>query len=109
MDVVVELGAGEGARTGARTEADCTAVADAVAATSTLRLVGVAGYEGEVPQADAARVHAWLNRLVSLASEFDKAGRFSRDRGDRDQRGRQRLVRRGRRRLRGDPELSLPY
>ncbi|MFG2643080.1 amino acid deaminase [Streptomyces sp. NPDC048370] len=77
VDVVVELGAGEGARTGARTEADCTAVADAVAATSTLRLVGVAGYEGEVPQADAARVHAWLNRLVSLASEFDKAGRFS--------------------------------
>ncbi|MFD3947079.1 amino acid deaminase [Streptomyces sp. NPDC058579] len=77
VDVVVELGAGEGARTGARTEADCTAVAVAVAATSTLRLVGVAGYEGEVPQADADRVHAWLNRLISLASDFDKAGRFT--------------------------------
>ncbi|UYQ64121.1 alanine racemase [Streptomyces peucetius] len=77
LDVVVELGAGDGARTGARTEADCAAVADAVAARpATLRLVGVAGYEGEVPQADGDRVHAWLRRLVALAADFDKAGRF---------------------------------
>jgi D-serine deaminase-like pyridoxal phosphate-dependent protein len=76
VDVVVELAAGEGARTGARTEAECAAVADAVAAVGTLRLVGVAGYEGEVPQADPERVHAWLRRLVSLAVEFDKGGRF---------------------------------
>ncbi|WP_327593689.1 amino acid deaminase [Streptomyces chartreusis] len=77
VDVVVELAAGEGARTGVRTEAECAAVADAVAGVSTLRLVGVAGYEGEVPQADPERVHAWLRRLVSLAVEFDKAGRFA--------------------------------
>lgn len=77
LDVVVELGAGEGARTGARTEAECAAVADAVAAAGTLRLVGVAGYEGEVPQADPERVRAWLRRLVALAADFDKAGRFS--------------------------------
>ncbi|GGP51336.1 MULTISPECIES: amino acid deaminase [Streptomyces] len=77
VDVVVELGAGEGARTGARTEAECTAVADAVAATRTLRLVGVAGYEAEVPGATPERVAAWLRRLTALASEFDKAGRFS--------------------------------
>ncbi|MFE2418573.1 amino acid deaminase [Streptomyces hokutonensis] len=76
LDVVVELAAGEGARTGARTEAECAAVADAVAAVGTLRLVGVAGYEGEVPEADPERVHAWLRRLVSLAVEFDKDGRF---------------------------------
>ncbi|MGW0120120.1 alanine racemase [Streptomyces sp. NPDC003327] len=76
LDVVVELGAGEGARTGARTEADCTAVADAVAATSTLRLVGVSGYEAEVPGADAERVRAWLRRLTGLAVAFDKEGRF---------------------------------
>jgi len=76
LDVVVELAAGEGARTGVRTEAECAAVADAVAAVGTLRLVGVAGYEGEVPQADPERVHAWLRRLVSLAVEFDKGGRF---------------------------------
>ncbi|MFC8245064.1 alanine racemase [Streptomyces chartreusis] len=77
VDVVVELAAGEGARTGIRTEAECAAVADAVAGVSTLRLVGVAGYEGEVPQANPERVHAWLRRLVSLAVEFDKAGRFA--------------------------------
>ncbi|MFJ4518504.1 amino acid deaminase [Streptomyces sp. NPDC088816] len=76
VDVVVEVGAGEGARTGVRTEAECLAVADAVTATDTLRLVGVAGYEGEVPQADPDRVRAWLTRLVALAVDLDKAGRF---------------------------------
>ncbi|GAT83343.1 amino acid deaminase [Streptomyces sp. F-3] len=78
VDVVVELGAGQGARTGTRTEAECAAVADAVAATDTLRLVGVAGYEGEVPQADPERVRAWLRRLVALAVDLDAAGRFAR-------------------------------
>lgn len=77
VDVVVELAAGEGARTGVRTEAECAAVADAVAGTGTLRLVGVAGYEGEVPEADPERVHAYLRRLVALAVDFDKAGRFA--------------------------------
>ncbi|WP_151479381.1 amino acid deaminase [Streptomyces albicerus] len=77
VDVVVELAAGEGARTGVRTEAECAAVADAVAAVDTLRLVGVAGYEGEVPDANPERVHAWLRRLVALAADFDKAGRFA--------------------------------
>ncbi|MEU6574471.1 amino acid deaminase [Streptomyces sp. NPDC046805] len=77
LDVVVELAAGEGARTGVRTEAGCAAVADAVAATGTLRLVGVAGYEGEVPHADPERVRGWLDRLVSVAVDLDKAGRFA--------------------------------
>ncbi|MYS94102.1 MULTISPECIES: amino acid deaminase [Streptomyces] len=77
LDVVVELAAGEGARTGVRTEAECAAVADAVARTRSLRLVGVAGYEGEVPKADPERVTAWLRRLVALAAGFDEAGRFS--------------------------------
>ncbi|MFF4366369.1 alanine racemase [Streptomyces sp. NPDC001594] len=77
IDVVVELGAGEGARTGARSDDDCRAVADAVAATTTLRLVGIAGYEAEVPDADPDKVHAWLRRLTGLAVEFDKAGRFA--------------------------------
>ncbi|MFD8219303.1 amino acid deaminase [Streptomyces sp. NPDC059697] len=76
VDVVVELAAGAGARTGVRTEAECAAVADAVAATRTLRLIGVAGYEGEVPGADPERVHTWLRRLTALAVDFDKAGRF---------------------------------
>ncbi|AOP50059.1 amino acid deaminase [Streptomyces lydicus] len=76
-DVVVELGAGEGARTGVRTEAECRELADAIAGVDTLRLVGVAGYEGEVPDADPARVTAWVRRLVALAVELDKAGRFA--------------------------------
>ncbi|MET7701867.1 amino acid deaminase [Streptomyces sp. NPDC005485] len=77
LDVVVELAAGEGARTGVRTEAECAVIADAVARATTLRLVGVAGYEGEVPRADPERVHAWLRRLTALAADFDKAGRFT--------------------------------
>ncbi|GGX57623.1 amino acid deaminase [Streptomyces minutiscleroticus] len=77
VDVVVELAAGEGARTGVRTEEECAAVADAVAAAGTLRLAGVAGYEGEVPRADPERVRAWLRRLTALAAAFDAAGRFA--------------------------------
>ncbi|MFB7530725.1 alanine racemase [Streptomyces sp. NPDC056178] len=77
VDVVVELGAGEGARTGVRTEAECAAVAAAVATTGTLRLAGVAGYEGEVPDASGERVREWLRRLVALAVDLDRAGRFA--------------------------------
>ncbi|GAA3755228.1 alanine racemase [Streptomyces tremellae] len=77
LEVVVELGAGEGARTGARTEAECAAVADAVAAAPSLRLTGVAGYEGEVPEPDGERVRGYLRRLVALAADFDAAGRFA--------------------------------
>ncbi|MER8012995.1 alanine racemase [Streptomyces griseoluteus] len=76
LDVVVELAAGEGARTGARTEAECAEVAAAVAATGTLRLVGVAGYEGEVPKADPGRVAAYLRRLTALAAALDAGGLF---------------------------------
>ncbi|WP_406184523.1 amino acid deaminase [Streptomyces sp. NBC_01006] len=79
VDVVVELGAGEGARTGARTDEDCRAVADAVAEAAGLRLVGIAGYEAEVPGADPESVHAYLRRLTALAVEFDRAGRFAAD------------------------------
>ncbi|APE23618.1 MULTISPECIES: alanine racemase [Streptomyces] len=76
VDVVVELAAGAAGRTGARTEAECAVVADAVAAAPTLRLVGVAGYEGTMPGADGDLVREWLRRLVALAADFDKAGRF---------------------------------
>ncbi|MGW5305836.1 amino acid deaminase [Streptomyces griseoluteus] len=81
LDVVVELAAGEGARTGVRTEAECAEVAAAVAATGTLRLVGVAGYEGEVPKADPERVAAYLRRLTALAATLDAGGLF----GEADQ------------------------
>ncbi|GAA2883349.1 amino acid deaminase [Streptomyces mexicanus] len=77
VEVVVELGAGEGARTGARTEEECARIARAVAGVPTLRLVGVAGYEGEVPRADPERVRAYVRRLVALAADLDGAGLFA--------------------------------
>ncbi|MFF3639982.1 amino acid deaminase [Streptomyces sp. NPDC002564] len=77
VDVVVELAAGDGARTGARTEAECFEIANAVASADTLRLVGVAGYEGEVPQASSETVTAWLRRLVALLVGFDEAALFA--------------------------------
>ncbi|ARQ68869.1 alanine racemase [Streptomyces marincola] len=76
LEVVVELGV-PGGRSGVRDEAGAAAVADAVAGTGTLRLAGVAGYEGEIPGADAASVRAWLARLTGLAVAFDRAGRFA--------------------------------
>ncbi|TDC75097.1 alanine racemase [Streptomyces hainanensis] len=76
VEVVVELGA-PGARSGVRNLAQAAEVAEAVAATHTLRLVGVAGYEGELPEAEGESVREWLDLLCGLAVEFDKAGRFA--------------------------------
>ncbi|SFL87735.1 alanine racemase [Streptomyces pini] len=76
LDVVVELGV-PGGRTGVRTADEAARVARAVTDAASLRLVGVAGYEGEVPDADAARVRAWLEELVALAAALDAAGRFA--------------------------------
>ncbi|MDT0265375.1 alanine racemase [Streptomyces sp. DSM 44915] len=75
LEVVVEWGA-PGGRSGVREPAVAGAVADAVARAGTLRLVGVAGYEGELPVADAASVRGWLDQLVALAVAFDAEGRF---------------------------------
>ncbi|MFD6231116.1 amino acid deaminase [Streptomyces sp. NPDC060232] len=77
LDVVLELGAGAEGRTGLRTDAECQAVAEAVAASPALRLAGVAGYEATMPGADADSVRAWLRRLTALAADLDKQGLFS--------------------------------
>ncbi|TXC95917.1 amino acid deaminase [Streptomyces sp. ISID311] len=77
VDVVIELAAGEGARTGVRTETECLELADALAGVDTLRLVGVAGYEADAPDATTERVTAWMRRLVALAEQLDRAGRFA--------------------------------
>lgn len=77
LDVVLELGAGAEGRTGIRTDAECQAVAEAVAASPTLRLAGVAGYEATMPGADADSVRAWLRRLTTLAADLDKQGLFT--------------------------------
>ncbi|MFE1895786.1 amino acid deaminase [Streptomyces yangpuensis] len=77
LDVVLELGAGAEGRTGIRTDAECLAVAEAVAASPALRLAGVAGYEATMPGADADTVRAWLRRLTALAADLDKQGLFT--------------------------------
>lgn len=75
VEVAVELGVPDG-RTGVRSEDAAVEVADAVAAADTLRLVGVSGYEGEVPEATEERVRRWLRRLTALAAHLDAQGRF---------------------------------
>ncbi|MFD5879846.1 amino acid deaminase [Streptomyces yangpuensis] len=77
LDVVLELGAGAEGRTGIRTDAECQAVAEAVAASPALRLAGVAGYEATMPGADTGTVRAWLRRLTALAADLDKQGLFT--------------------------------
>lgn len=71
LAVLVELGHADG-RTGCRTEAEAVTVAEAVAATDTLRLAGVAGYEGQLGH-DAepdtlAMVSRYCQRLHHLTS-----------------------------------------
>lgn len=76
VEVVVELGV-PGGRSGVRGAAEAARVAEAAAAAQTLRLVGVAGYEGEVPDATVDSVRAWLTELVTLTVALDSAGRFA--------------------------------
>jgi D-serine deaminase-like pyridoxal phosphate-dependent protein len=79
LDVFVELGA-LGKRTGAREIDEALDIATAIAATSTLRLVGVAGYEGVVaheatPEALEA-IRAYLHRIAELHSRLLTAGLY---------------------------------
>ncbi|MFC9689614.1 amino acid deaminase [Kribbella sp. NPDC056951] len=75
LDVLVELGA-PGGRTGARDFETAEAVASAVAEASTLRLVGVAGYEGAVSsgvdEAALSAVRAFLRDMAELHSRLGK-------------------------------------
>jgi len=69
VEVLVELGA-PGGRTGARTIAEAEEVARAVRAAPTLRLAGVAGYEGSLAHnaspESLATVRAYLRDLAEL-------------------------------------------
>ncbi|GAA3730684.1 amino acid deaminase [Plantactinospora mayteni] len=67
LRVLVELGF-PGGRAGCRTVAQVVEVAEAVAATSRVRLDGVAGYEGGLP--DGVAVSAYLRRLRTAATEL---------------------------------------
>ncbi|SHG15539.1 amino acid deaminase [Streptoalloteichus hindustanus] len=80
VDVAVELGAA-GGRTGVRELAEGLAVAEAVAASPALRLVGVAGYEGAVAHEatpDAlSTVDEYLGRLRELVVLLAGAGHLA--------------------------------
>ena len=69
VDVLVELGV-PGGRTGTRSVAEAVRVADAARASSSLRVRGVAGYEGAVAHdraaASVASISAYLADLVTL-------------------------------------------
>ncbi len=82
IDVCIEVGALD-ARGGVRCDAEARMVADAVEATSAVRLVGVAGYEGVIAHgADAsglADVSAYLRRLVEIHRSLAK--RYETDEG----------------------------
>ncbi|GAB3582874.1 amino acid deaminase [Leifsonia lichenia] len=79
LGVLVELGA-PGGRTGARTVEDALAVAEAVAASTGLRLAGVAGYEGALAhdgsEAALAVVRSYLQRMLALHDAIDAAGLY---------------------------------
>jgi len=69
IDVCVELGA-PGGRTGARTIEDAVAVATRIRRSGSLRLAGVAGYEGAVghgrSDSDLAAVRRYLQSMLDL-------------------------------------------
>lgn len=69
LDVMVEVG-GIGGRTGARDLETALAVGNAIADASTLRLVGVGGYEGAighgVDEANLEEVRAYLRELATV-------------------------------------------
>ncbi|MCW2879702.1 MAG: amino acid deaminase [Sphaerisporangium sp.] len=69
VDVCVELGA-PGGRTGVRDADEAVAIADAVRAAPTLRLAGVAGYEGalghDASTASLSAVDGFLKRMADL-------------------------------------------
>lgn len=73
LGVLVELGA-DGARTGAREEELAVRIAERVAASPVLRLVGAAGYEGAIAHdrsaASLAAVAEYCGRLAALAERL---------------------------------------
>ncbi len=76
LPVLVEIGLG---RTGCRTDDQAIAVAKAAAATSTLAVAGVAGYEGTISGIDAqalGRVASFCRRLANLAAVMAGDGEF---------------------------------
>lgn len=79
IDVFVEFG-GAGGRTGVREPDDAFELARTISATSTLRLIGVAGYEGALVHHTSAReletVDGYLRRFARLHDRILAAGLY---------------------------------
>lgn len=79
LDVFVELGV-PGGRTGARSITEALDVAQAIAATPTLRLIGVAGYEGVIAHDASPKsleaVRDYLHWLAGLHSRLLTSGLY---------------------------------
>ena len=77
LPVLVEIGHAQG-RTGCRTDEQALDVAKAAAATGTLRVAGVAGYEGNIGASDEAQrlglITAFCRRLRALADRLGDVG-----------------------------------
>ncbi|ONI68679.1 amino acid deaminase [Kribbella sp. ALI-6-A] len=73
LDVLVEIGGAQG-RTGARDAETAVAVGQAIASASTLRLAGVAGYEGAIAhgadEAGLEHVRAYLRSLADVHAKL---------------------------------------
>ncbi len=82
LDVLVEVGGLDG-RTGARDAETALAVGEAIAAASTLRLAGVAGYEGAighgVDETDLETVRSYLRELAGIHTSLRKKGLYDAD------------------------------
>ncbi|TDU90850.1 D-serine deaminase-like pyridoxal phosphate-dependent protein [Kribbella voronezhensis] len=79
LDVLVEVG-GVGGRTGARGAETALEVAAAIEASPTLRLAGVAGYEGAIAhgadEAGLEHVRAYLRDLAAVHTRLQEEGRY---------------------------------
>jgi len=82
LDVLVEIGGLDG-RTGARDAETALAVGEAIADASTLRLAGVAGYEGAighgVDEADLEVVRSYLRELAGIHTRLRKKSLYDAD------------------------------
>ena len=82
LDVLLEVGY-DGGRTGVRSLEESLSVARAVDQSDHLCLVGVAGYEGLMPEASAgepAGLGAYLDSIAQTAHQLNQAGHFAADR-----------------------------
>jgi len=81
VDVCVELGA-PGGRTGARSTAEALALGERIAASDSLRLAGVAGYEGSLGHDRSAAALGAVRRYLEAQLELHEALRPHYDDGE---------------------------